>query len=107
NNNATNGTERLGVGNNSLINQMVTSAPVLNDLPDINEDDIDAPGNPRVWLTDYEDIGKEQRMRFNTAITYKISSAFSYRLNLSTDYREKERTKWQGKTTLPGQKANG
>ncbi|MCO6498008.1 MAG: TonB-dependent receptor [Chitinophagaceae bacterium] len=106
-NNATNGTERLGVGNNSLINQMVTSPPVLNDIPDINEDDVDAPGNPRVWLYDYDDIGKEQRMRFNTTINYRISSAFSYRLNLSTDYREKERTKWQGKTTLPGQKLNG
>lgn len=106
-NNATNGTERLGVGNNSVINQMVTSAPILNSLPEITDDDIDAPSNPRVWIEDYDDLSHDQRVLANADVTYKISSAFSYKLNLSSDYRDKERVKWQGKTTLPGQKANG
>ena len=106
-NNATNGTERLGSGNNSLINQMVTSAPILNNLPDIGDDIADAPSNPRVWIVDYDDISKEQRILANTDLNYKISNAFSYKLNLSLDYRNKERTKWQGKSTLPGQKTNG
>src|SRR5690606_27517913 len=106
-NNSTNGTERLGSGNNSAINQMVTSAPILNVLPVIGDDIEEAPNNPRVWIEDYDDISKEQRMLASTDINYKISNAFTYKLNLSADYREKERTKWQGKSTLPGQKANG
>lgn len=106
-NNSTNGTERLGSGNNSLINQMVTSAPILNILPEIGDDISDAPSNPRVWIDDYDDISKEQRILATTDLNYRFSNAFSYKLNLSADYRNKERTKWQGKSTLPGQKANG
>jgi len=106
-NNATNGTERLGLGNNSAISQMVTSVPILNDLPEIGDDIDDAPNNPRVWIEDYDDISKEQRFIGSTDINYKISNSFTYKLNLAGDYREKERIKWQGKSTAPGQKQNG
>lgn len=106
-NNATNGTERLGLGNNSVIGQMITAIPILNVLPEIGDDIDDAPNNPRVWIEDYDDISKEKRILANTDLTYKISNAFSYKLSFSNDYRNKERVKWQGKSTLPGQKQNG
>jgi TonB-linked SusC/RagA family outer membrane protein len=107
NTNAITGTERLGTGNNNAVNQMITAAPVLNDLPDLSEEDGDAPFNPRVWIEDFDDLSNDQRILANADVTYKISKSFSYKLNLSTDYRNKERVIWQGKTTQPGQRANG
>lgn len=105
--NSTNATERLGAGNNSAINQMLVAKPILNDLPEVLDDEEEAPNNPRVWIEDYDDIGTMQRIVGGLDVDYKMSKTFTYQLRLSANYLEKERTKWQGKTTNPGKKANG
>jgi len=99
-------TEPLGGGENSVISKMLVGIPIKNAQPPLNDPNL-AYDNPLSWLVDYDDFSEEKRVMAGLGFSYKISNAFSYKLNLATDYRNKERKRWYGKLTYQGSLANG
>lgn len=100
------GTEALGSGENSMIIKMLVARPILNAQIDLSDPSIPYD-NPYSWLQDYDDFATEKRILSGLGFTYKQSNALNFKLNFSTDYRNKERKKWFGKKTFNGKNANG
>lgn len=100
------GTEALGGGDNSMIIKMLVARPILNAQTDLSDPSIPYD-NPYSWLQDYDDYATEKRILSGLGFTYKQSNALNFKINLSTDYRNKERKKWFGKKTFNGKNANG
>lgn len=107
---ASKGTEDLGGTNNNMVRQIITSAPILN-LSDnyfgVDGDFSENLDGPRAWIQDYDDLSKEVRLLGATALKYKISDIFTYKLQLGTDYRSKERKVWYGTSLYRGANVNG
>ena len=100
------GTEPVGGGTNSMIMKMLVARPIANAQTDLSDPTIPYD-NPFSWLLDYDDLSEEKRILSGLGLTYKISNAFSYKLNLAADFRNKERKRWYGKKTFSGRNANG
>lgn len=100
------GTEMLGGGDNSMIIKMIVARPIANAQTDLNDPSIPYD-NPYAWLEDYDDFSEEKRMLAGLGFTYKFSNALNFKVNLSTDFRNKERKRWFGKKTFNGKNANG
>lgn len=99
-------TEPLGGGQDNVITKMLVGVPILNAQPSLT-DPTNPYDNPLSWLQDYDDFSIEKRLLAGLGLTYKISNTFSYKLNVATDLRDKERKRWFGKTTFQGSLANG
>ena len=107
-NNALKGTENLGSFNNSLIRQIVQSAPFENFVGNnVTQELSEAIDGPRAWLVDYDDDSDELRTLGSFTADYKINDVFTYRFLAGADYRNKKRQIWYGKTVFRGSLANG
>jgi len=108
NNFASKGTDNLGGTSNSLIRQVVSGAPIIGQEDNFEGDEFDISlDGPRAWVTDYDDESEEIRLLGSLSLDYKISKAFTYRLNVAGDYRTKERQIWFGTALRRGALANG
>lgn len=94
-------TEATGNADNSMILKMLVGIPIKNARTDIT-DNSDPFDNPQVWLSNYDDLTNEKRLLGKIGFTYKFSNAFSYKVNIAGDYRNKDRKRWYGKLTSAG-----
>ena len=108
NNFASKGTDNLGGTSNSLIRQVISGAPIIGQEDNFEGDEFDISlDGPRAWVSDYDDESEEARLLGSLSLDYKISNAFTYRLNAAGDYRTKERRVWFGTALRRGALANG
>ncbi|MAZ28668.1 MAG: hypothetical protein CL868_16525 [Cytophagaceae bacterium] len=108
-NSASKGTDNLGNTNNNLVRQIINGVPFL-DFEDNNfglGETSEAIDGPRAWIQDYDDLSKDTRFLGSLSLDYDISDVFTYRAQLGTDYREKERKVWYGTAISRGAQANG
>ena len=105
---ASKGTENLGGTSNSLIRQVISGAPIIGQEDNFEGDEFDISlDGPRAWVSDYDDESEEIRLLGSLSLDYKISKAFTYRLNVAGDYRTKERQIWFGTALRRGALVNG
>jgi len=102
-NNMTTGTDQIGGANTSMIRQMICQAPIVN----ISEFEDENKYTPNAWITDYVDRSKENRSVASLALDYKLDDVFTLHLFGGYDNREKQRSRWYGKSTYTGATANG
>lgn len=100
------GTEALGSGDNSMIVKMLVARPIANAQTDLSDPSIPYD-NPYTWLEDYDDFAEEKRLLVGLGFTYKILKELSFKVNLASDIRNKERKRWFGKRTFQGRNVNG
>jgi TonB-linked SusC/RagA family outer membrane protein len=104
-NSMTQATEQMGSASNSIIRQILSKSPLLDDISDI-EIDQEIEG-PRVWLKEYDDISKELRNTQSLSLDYKLSKALTFSVLGGVDLRVKDRHRWFGKDLGQGKNANG
>jgi TonB-dependent starch-binding outer membrane protein SusC len=104
-NSMTQSTEQMGSASNSIIRQILSKSPLMEDATEL-EIDQDIEG-PRVWLKEYDDISKELRTTQSLSFDYKIMDALTLSLLGGADLRMKDRHRWFGKDLGQGKAANG
>lgn len=108
-NSASKGTENLGSTAQSMVRQILGSAPFYNfagNNGDNGNFDLITDG-PLAWVQDYDDLTDEIRGLGSLAAEYKINNVFKYRFLTGVDYRNKERKVWYGTSLFRGKQANG
>lgn len=109
-NSASKGTEGLGDSRNSMVKQILDSAPILNYQPNIDNigvDEADYIDGPRAWIADYDDLSDEIRLQGSLRLTYKLSKVFTWQTLFGGDYRRKQRKLWYGTSLFRGAQVNG
>lgn len=107
-NKASKGTESLGAANNSIVRQIILGAPFQDYSENNVVTDFDQViDGPRAWLEDYNDDSNELRTLASIKLDYEISDVFTYRLQIGTDYRQKQRQLWYGTSLFRGAQSNG
>ncbi len=108
-NNWTQGTERLGQANSSMVRSIMRKSPLIG-LETTSEDLQDvflATESPQTWFEQFEDRSKEFRVLSALNFDYKLSKIFAYRLVLGMDYRNKSRSQYFGNGLFMGAATNG
>jgi TonB-dependent starch-binding outer membrane protein SusC len=105
-NSANQSNDNRGGGDNSMIVKMLVARPIANAQTPLDDPSIPFD-NPYTWLQDVDDFSEEKRVLAGLGFTYKIGKSLSYKLNLATDYKNKERKRWFGKRTFNGSRTNG
>lgn len=108
-NNWTQGTERLGQANSSMIRSILRKSPLIgfDDISESLEEEFLARESPQTWFEQFEDKSKEFRVLSALNFDYKLSNIFSYRLVLGVDYRNKSRSQYFGNGLWAGATTNG
>jgi TonB-linked SusC/RagA family outer membrane protein len=104
-NSMTQATEQMGSASNSIIRQILSKSPLLEEATEA-EIDQEIEG-PRVWLKKYDDISKELRNTQSLLLDYKLSDVLTLSVLGGVDLRIKERRRWFGKDLGQGKAANG
>lgn len=107
NNMMTGGNTRGGV-TGSIARTAIDSAPFeipANDPTLVSNEE--ARTTTLSWLTDYDDISKEQSGRTSADLTWKISNHFSYTIRSGANLLLQERSRWYGVQLFQGLNANG
>ncbi len=85
----------------------------LDYSPLIGDDVFDLQGdlglsNPIAWINDFEDISKDFRSQVSLGVSYKLPlKGLKYMIRFGGDAWVKERRRWYGVTTFPGEQNNG
>ncbi len=98
-NNMTQGTEPGGTQNatraTNMMRQMLGSKPYLfNEFAESFDDD-EIRGT-EIWLQNYDDISKENRINTVAYANLNIAKGVSFRTTAGMDFRDKTRTRWYG-----------
>lgn len=104
-NSMTQATEQMGSISNSIIRQILSKSPILEEATEI-EIDQEIEG-PRVWLKKYDDISEEVRTTQSFSLDYKILKDLTFNVLGGIDLRMKDRRRWFGKELGQGRNANG
>ena len=93
--------------NGSFVKSTLTYSPLIGD------DIFDLQGdlglsNPIAWVNDFDDVSKNFRSQMSLALTYTLPiKGLKFRIRGGGDLWSKERRRWYGITTFPGDQSNG
>lgn len=98
-NNMTQGTEPGGTQNatraTNMMRQMLGSKPyLLTDLAESYDDE--AIRGTDIWLQNYDDISKENRINTVAYADVTFTKGMSFKTTAGIDFRDKSRTRWYG-----------
>lgn len=90
-----------GTMNRSAIRSMISKSPITTPISDYDEEDI-LQNSPVNWVNDYTDDGDENTMNLKLDIQYKLTDWLTYQVRSGYNYRQKERSRYYGRTIYPG-----
>jgi TonB-linked SusC/RagA family outer membrane protein len=94
-------------GPSSYVASLLKYKPMIESGFDDDDNDLEQ-SNPYSWINDFDDLSKEKRFIGNISLTYKLPiEGLKYVLQFGGNTRYKERRRFYGITTFPGQNANG
>ena len=99
------GGDLIGNSNRSIVKQAIAFRPVLasDDIPDE-----EFQTNPYAWINDFSDFSKASRYIASLALTYKLPvKGLTYEVKFGGNVRTKDRRRWFGLTTFPGNDSGG
>ena len=93
--------------NRSFIKSLVTFNPLIGDDVEDYQNDLEL-SNPYSWINDFEDVTKDFRTIGSLKLTYDIPvKGLKFQIRANADVLSRERRRWYGITTYPGQQYNG
>lgn len=90
-----------GSMNRSAIRSMISKSPITDVISDYDEEDM-LENNPKNWVTDYTDEGNENTLNMKLDLQYEITKWLDYQIRTGYNYRQKERSRYYGRTIYPG-----
>ena len=105
-NNFAQGGSKAG-SNRSFVKSTVTFSPLIGDDVFDYQGDLGL-SNPVAWINDYEDVSTNLRNQISLAATYSLPvKGLKIQIRGASDIWQKERRRWYGITTYPGEQSNG
>lgn len=95
-----------GSMNRSAIRSMISKSPITDVISDYDEEDM-LENNPKNWVTDYTDEGNENTLNMKLDLQYEITKWLDYQIRTGYNYRQKERSRYYGRTIYPGKSNDG
>ena len=96
-----------GGSNRSFTKSLVTFSPLIGDDVEDIQNDLGL-SNPYAWIHDFEDVTEDFRSQASLKLTYKLPiKGLKLQIHGAGDLLFRERKRWYGITTFPGQQSNG
>jgi TonB-linked SusC/RagA family outer membrane protein len=93
--------------NQSFVKSTLTFSPLVGDTVFDFQNDLGI-SNPLSWINDFEDVSNNFRSQISLNLTYKLPvKGLKFQIRGAGDIWLKERRRWYGITTFPGEKTNG
>jgi TonB-linked SusC/RagA family outer membrane protein len=94
-------------GNRSFTKSVLTFSPLIGDDVEDFQNDLGV-SNPLSWIHDFEDVTRDFRTLGSLKLTYKLPvKGLRFQVHGANDVLFRERRRWYGITTFPGQQNNG